>query len=119
MSTVSIEQMNAAMALFVGMELKQDIDDPGFEWEWIKGPNNSFWPNKTPPPFDKCWDWLMPVGKKIHDLLAEMAKKRPPHTACIGDVIEVDITCALHEYDIVKVHENIYMFILWYNSQNP
>lgn len=63
------------------------------------------------------WDWLMPVGKKIRDLLQDMLKKRPPHTACNGDLIEVDIHCAIGEYDISKAHKYIHQFITWYNQQ--
>lgn len=62
------------------------------------------------------WRLLMPVGKKIRDLLADMQKKRPPHTACHGDLIEIDIHCAVSSYDIVNAHKNMYIFIQWYND---
>jgi hypothetical protein len=67
--------------------------------------------------YHSSWDALMPVGKKIYDLLAEMAKKRPPHTACHGDLLEVDIHCHIREYDRPKAHKAIYEFIQWYNKQ--
>lgn len=66
--------------------------------------------------YHKSWDELMPVGKKIRDLLNDMQKKRPPHTACHGDMIEVDIHCAVSEYDIVNAHKHMYTFITWYNE---
>lgn len=67
--------------------------------------------------YDKSWDALMPVGEKIYNLLAEMAKQRPPHTACHGDMIEVDIHCYIREYNIKKAHDAIYQFITWYQNQ--
>ena len=111
MSTVTTEMMNVALARFEKRKFfgKHAIDDYG-PHHGLKYPEMKY---------HTSWDWLMPVGKKIRDLLSDMLAKRPPHTACRGDVIEVDITCALHEYDITKVHENIYVFIQWYNSQKP
>jgi hypothetical protein len=67
--------------------------------------------------YHSSWDWLMPVGKKIYDLLAKMAKQRPPHTACHGDMLEVDIHCHIREYDREKAHKAIYDFLQWYNKQ--
>src|SRR4051812_23902523 len=66
--------------------------------------------------YHSSWDWLMLVGKKIYDLLADMLKKRPPHTACHGDLIEVDISCHFREYNLQKAHASIYEFIKWYNQ---
>lgn len=66
--------------------------------------------------YHTSWDALMPVGKKIRDMLNDMQKKRPPHTACHGDLIEVDIHCAVSSYDIVNAHKNMYIFIKWYNE---
>jgi hypothetical protein len=63
------------------------------------------------------WNRLMRVGKKIRDVLSEMQKKRPLHTACQGDLIEVDIHCAVSDYDIVNVHKHMFTFITWYNQQ--
>jgi len=63
------------------------------------------------------WSWLMRVGKKIFELLQEMMKDRPPHTCCKGDLIEVDISCAIRVYDIEKAHEAIFQFIQWHNQQ--
>jgi hypothetical protein len=99
MSEPIIEQMNEAIALFMGMKGSGD---------YIRMNYNRY---------HCAWDALMPVGKRIRDLLSDMLSKRPPHTACMGDVIEVDITCALHEYDIKKVHEAVYVFIQWFNQQ--
>ena len=63
------------------------------------------------------WNWLMRVGKKIYTLLAEMAKQRPPNTACQGDLIEVDIQCHIREYNITGAHKSIYELIMWLNQQ--
>jgi hypothetical protein len=118
---VTIEQMNRAICEFMGWEFKPDGED------WFKayhdgklrradtgdGLNKIFLKGFT---YHEDWNKLMPVGKKIYDLLAEMAKERPPHTACHGDVIEVDITCHIREYNIAGAHKSIYEFVQWFNS---
>ena len=68
--------------------------------------------------YHSSWNCLMPVVRKIYNTLAEMLRKRPPHTACHGDMIEVDIHCAIREVDIVKTHGYVYQFIQWYNKQS-
>jgi hypothetical protein len=131
MSNPTVEQMNEAIALFDGWELISG-DPTHICLSCDKGVQPSGWctcdakadrfsrPGRivghTYFQYHSSWDCLMPVGKRIRDLLSDMLSKRPPHTACMGDVIEVDITCALHEYDITKVHEAIYGFIQWYNK---
>lgn len=120
---VSFEQMNEAMALFVGMELKQDVNDPGFEWEWINGPNGSFWPSKTPPPYHTSWDWLMPVVVKIET----MERSSFGFTIDPWDIIITEYASG-NEEEIVHVtrqesklidcyYEAVYGFIQWYNKQ--
>lgn len=119
----TISEMNEAIARFVGMELKQDKDDPGFEWEWINGPNKSFWPSKTPPPYHTSWDWLMPVVEKIASLDNE---KYCFHISSAGqwacyidrdDVFDSEI-CSYGGFEpmIFNVHKAIYKFIQWYNK---
>ena len=108
----TIEQMNEAIALFMG---GSSIKEHG-------GKRYVYYPEScargiTALEYHSSWDLLMPVGKKIYDLLAEMAKKRPPSTACHGDMLEVDIHCHIREYNLSKAHEAIYQFIQWYNKQ--
>ena len=104
--------MNEAIALFMGGSSVKEHGGKRYVYYL-----NSCAKAVTELQYHSSWDWLMPVGKRIRDLLSDMLSKRPPHTACMGDVIEVDITCALHEYDIKKVHEAIYVFIQWFNKQ--
>ncbi len=66
--------------------------------------------------YHEDWNQLMLVGKKIYDWLQEQMKNRPAHTATHGDLLEVDIHCAIKEYDIKKTHKAIYNFITWYNT---
>src|SRR5688572_7175175 len=103
----TIDRMNEAIAEFMGYshgnrnrEFNPDAD---YKEEEFK--------------YHSSWDALMPVGKKIYDLLAEMAKQRPPHTACHGDMIEVDIHCHIREYNLPKAHEAIFQFLQWYQKQ--
>lgn len=103
----TVEQMNEAIALFMGWAKKKagEFTKDGYlryTWELE---------------YHASWDALMPVGKKIRDLLQDMLNKRPPHTACNGDLIEVDIHCAISEYNIEKAHWHIYQFIQWLNQQ--
>lgn len=67
--------------------------------------------------FDSSWSWLMHVGEKIFNWLQAEVKKRPGHTCTEGDLIEVDITCAIREYDKAGAHEHIVRWIEWYNQQ--
>jgi hypothetical protein len=111
------EQMNEAIALFDGWEVRPE--------RIINPHQNPFYYLKEGFTFRHIgdfdyhsnWSSLMPVVKKIYDTLAEMLKKRPPHTACHGDMIEVDIHCAIREVDILKTHGFVYQFCEWYNKQ--
>ena len=130
------EMMNEVIARFMGYK-RVTVGYSGTEEETEWQRNNEQWMDKVgitmvgdyyvdvendewmfcdDANYDKSWDALMPVGKKIRDLLTEMQKKRPPHTACHGDLIEVDIHCAVSSYDIVNAHKNMYIFIKWYNE---
>lgn len=113
----TIEQMNEAIARFMGgarvLHPEQGFfNEDHFGYVCHKG----HWWNEGNLQYHTSWEWLMEVGKKIRDLLADMAKKRPPHTACHGDLIEVDIHCAVSSYDIDNAHKNMYIFIKWYNE---
>jgi len=67
--------------------------------------------------YHSSWDWLMPVGKKIFDFLQQSFKERPAHTCTTGDLIEVDITCAIREYNLTAVYQHVIQFIQWFNQQ--
>lgn len=68
--------------------------------------------------YDESWEWLMPVGEKIFEYLQKAVKERPPHTCTEGDLIEVDITCAIREYNRPEAYKHIVRWIQWYNKQN-
>jgi hypothetical protein len=124
----TIDQMNEAIALFDGWEFHKGDPDhkcnfcfagdepctPAVD-RFIKNGRTMFHYNLK---YNYSWDLLMPVGKKIYDLLAVMMRQRPAHTTCHGDILEVDICCAIREYNIEKAHEAICQFIVWYNNQN-
>lgn len=114
MSTeVTTEVMNEAIAVFDGWERYEDRYGIWFKRE---GLIKCLHPKLQELKYHTSWEALMPVGKKIRDLLNDMQKKRPPHTACHGDLIEVDIHCAVSDYDIVNAHKHMYTFITWYNE---
>lgn len=110
----TIEQMNETIALFMGYEKYEDRYGIWFKKE---GLIKSLHPKLQSLRYHSSWDQLMPVVKKIYDTLADMLKKRPPHTACQGDLIEIDIHCAIREVDILKAHGYVYQFCLWYKKQ--
>lgn len=65
--------------------------------------------------FHESWDWLMPVCRKIRDLLDSMERPSQNH-GCQGDIIEVDIHCALREIDIQKTFKHVIQFVEWWNG---
>jgi hypothetical protein len=114
----TIEQMNEMIGIYMGGQwITKAIG--GRERRWFYYNDLPFARVKSTIElnYHKSWDELMPVVKKIYDTLADMLKKRPPHTACHGDLIEVDIHCAIREVDILKAHGYVYQFCLWYNKQ--
>lgn len=114
-NTPTIEQMNEAIAVFMDMEKEfQDWRLPNKPVVYLR---DGYWIPAKHLKFHLNWEWLMPVVRKIYDVLADMLKKRPPHTACHGDMIEVDIHCAIREVNILKAHGFVYQFCEWYNNQ--
>jgi hypothetical protein len=118
----TIAEMNRAICEFMGWEFKEVEPD----WYEAFHDGQLQWADEKKFidrimlegfRFHEDWDKIMPVVKKIYDTLAEMLKKRPPHTACQGDLIEIDIHCAIREVDILKAHGHVYQFCLWYNKK--
>lgn len=110
----TIEEMNAAIADF--MELPKEVQmwrAPLPTTVWLF---NHYWTPAKKLKYHEDWRALMPVGKKIRDYLQEQWKNRPPHTATNGDLLEVDISCAITCYDKAKAHKAVYDFIIWYNT---
>lgn len=133
----TIVQMNYAIAKFMGFEKvtvgytgteeETEWQNNHIEWmhkvgiqlvgDYIVNVKENLWYGWEGVSYHTSWDWLMPVGKKIYDLLDKMQTLRPPHTACRGDVLEVDIRCHIMEYNLPNAHESIYQFITWLNQQ--
>jgi hypothetical protein len=68
--------------------------------------------------FHSSWDWLLPVIRKIRDYLNNMPERPSKNHCCKGDLIEVDIQCALWEINIENTWQHTVEFIKWYNSQS-
>jgi hypothetical protein len=132
----TITKMNEAIAIFDGWELvrigyfdttdetdwqiENDkwIEEVGIEdvGHYIVKVKENTWHQWEDVAYHTSWDWLMPVVRKIYGTLQQALKARPPHTCTNGDLIEVDIGCAIRECDIEKTHEYVYNFIQWYNK---
>lgn len=62
-----MKTLNDKIAEFMGLTCVK-YDSPGDEWEWLPTPKHSNWCFKSAPPYDRSWDWLMPVVEKIDSL---------------------------------------------------
>lgn len=115
MTAEEIQQNNELIALFMGLEKQEQ------QWRAPQPTTaylvHDYWTPVAKMKYHSSWEWLMPVGKKIFDYLQEVARNRPRHTCSQGDLIEVDISCAIREYDREKAHQYIVDFIKWYNQQ--
>src|SRR5688572_11969519 len=67
--------------------------------------------------YHTSWDWFMPAYKKFKDCLYDIHKTMPPHSACKGDLDDVDIHCAIIEVDLKAAHAFLAKGIKWYYSQ--
>lgn len=65
--------------------------------------------------FLHSWDWLLPVYRKIRDIINDRAKL-DNHTRTKGDLLELDAQMAICEVDIQKAFDSIVAFIKWYNT---
>ena len=62
--------------------------------------------------YDKCWNWLMPVQKKIGDVYAEDAQRLHFEKAELFD----DMQLFLFNGQMEELHKSIVEFIEWYNE---
>jgi hypothetical protein len=65
--------------------------------------------------FLHSWDWLLPVYRKIRDIINDRAKL-DKHTRTKGDLLELDAQMAICAVDIQKAFDSIVAFIKWYNA---
>jgi hypothetical protein len=109
---VTTEQMNEAIALFMGYEQRE---------EDYRRPNNTlvfligeYWTPIHKLKYHTSWDWLMPVVKKIRSMHFDILKQ-------IGVLSYMNaaapMNSALISIDIKKLHSGVYNFLLWYNQQ--
>jgi hypothetical protein len=61
------------------------------------------------------WDWLMPVYRKIRDIINERSKY-DKHTRTSYDLLELDAQMAICEVDIEKAFISIVKFIECWNA---
>jgi len=65
--------------------------------------------------YHESWDWLMPVYRSIKNYLDNIERPSNNH-CCHGDLLEVEIHCALTSIDIEKAWQATLDFIDWYNT---
>ncbi len=65
--------------------------------------------------FNESWDWYMKAYRKAKDFLNDMDRPSKNH-CCKGDLLEVDIHCAVVEIDIKKAYIALVKFVEWYNE---
>ena len=65
--------------------------------------------------FLHSWDWLLPVYRKIRDIINNRAKL-DKHTRTKGDLLELDVRMSIYVVDIQKAFDSIVEFIKWYND---
>src|SRR5688572_26808801 len=109
-----IRDGNRLIAEFMGWTI-----EPGMEKEPNPYYNHGF--NMLMPSqmgFASSWDWLMPVVIKVKDFLNNMERPSKNHV-CKGDVLEVDVTCALQDANIGKLWEALIPLIQWINDYKP
>lgn len=125
----TIEIMNEAIALFMGMRLEETYPSGHMEHEWVPSFAHSNWCFKEPPPFDRSWSWLMPVVEKIELL----ENKRFGVCIDVLDTMIMDYKVGADEGEIILVqtdiypdngdtkisitHDAVYQFITWYQNK--
>jgi hypothetical protein len=65
--------------------------------------------------FNSSWDWLMPVYRKIRDIINERSKY-DKHTRANYDLLELDVQMAVCEVDIEKAFDSTVKFIECWNA---
>ena len=65
--------------------------------------------------FNTSWDWFMKVYRKAKDFLNNMDRPSKNH-CCKGDLIEIDIHCAVTCIDLPKAYAALVKLIEWHNE---
>lgn len=102
------------IAVFMGWTIDNSFPDKNFVYRL----GNRI-ETKNTFKFSRSWDAFMEAYKKFHVCLSELHKSMPPNTACQGDLIEVDIECAVMNFDLKNAHFYLVAGINWYNEYHP
>lgn len=65
--------------------------------------------------FNSSWDWLMPVYRKIRNIINERSKY-DKHTRTNYDLLELDVQMAICEVNIEKAFDSTVKFIECWNA---
>jgi hypothetical protein len=116
---------NELIAEFMGMKRHHTEHEEGIDYHWTNTPKISgWWAFDDPPPFDRSWNWLMPVVEKINrmDKMVTINYYTDAHVTItkiyswgIGDNVHEDEF--EEERAIDSVYKAVVNFIKWHNSQ--
>lgn len=119
---------SALIADFMGVKEKESTFESYGKQEpfWYSGylgyrtpafsvPNKSLEHLLNENKFLHSWDWLMPVYRKIRDIINDRSKL-DKHTRTKGDLLELDAQMAICAVDIQKAFDSIVNFIKWWNA---
>lgn len=122
---------NELIAEFMGMVLETTEHEEGTDYSWTNCPPMEHWAFDSPPPFDRSWDWLMPVVEKINEYGIWVI--RPDYVSIrsydgeLSPEKQFDFNTDKGKWStaddepvpfIFLVHSIVAQFIKWYNSQN-
>lgn len=123
MDSKEIQEGNKIIAEFCGLKCVMDEDcypdHPEYHWEDLSGSEfNLFnqqlhWSFESAPPFNKKWDWLMPVVERIRD--TKMIKGFVLLQTNKWEVLSEELTKVNKE----KIWTAVVAFIKFYNEYKP
>lgn len=121
MNEPTIDQMNEAMALFMGLT-PRFVEYPNKQLNRMEVWSNN---HSVPMEYHSSWDWLMEVVEKIAALDGGKYNFHISSTgqwACYidrDDVFDSEITSyGGYEPMIINVYKAVFTFIEWYNKLN-
>lgn len=75
------EEGNKLIAEYQELKCWQETWEEGTDYWWSKDKDKPYadghWPMQSPPPYDRSWNWLIPVVKKVLDELWKMKIGHP------------------------------------------
>lgn len=86
---------------------------------WVNKSHTAQWSNfkLQEMKYYKSWDWFMPAYKTFWDKLEEYRKANVhPNGACKGDVLELEVHCAVREFKLMEAFNALAECVKWYNS---